>query len=681
MCNCAFMAKPIEWTQDINSITLTLELKRTTKPKINVNVYSNMVKISIPDRNWITFIDLNNRVNFTEFKDFSYDGNSLSLCLRKEIPAIWDSLEPDNVSKEELKAKRQAAMKEKEDSENLKLKKIVEIREDINSKALDNKLDQDREHRNEIERAKNEEKTRAIEAVIDIKKEKVEEVDVDEPLFSETDKARLANKIGGQYQHTQASVRQAPNEPIQMTFTKKVYPHLAMRDKYLFEPPKPRKSELDKDTDAVDVLWLKDKGDEFLRNKDFDSALRAYNEALKAKPDMLGSIANKSLLLLMKGDMEGSLDLVEYFERVFSELSMNEKNYTNNRRIKDVIAKRKIFLLMNMGKTPEALQSLKRFSKEETIINEDIGEEELTKMKHKGVKLEEDSKSLELRIRSNKVKQQADIEFSSKNYSLAVNLYEQALDIDASNEKAISNLAQLYIKQCHADKALEVLEKLAVLVNNYKSQFSSLEVESNFKTFLTKLYMRYIKVYKMTNQRDRIKEFCKALLKLDEHSNFVKRELKELKINENKSKYFELKDAFKNLLANKEYREALAILKQSSEFIEFEDDPVEVICLNLNKTVCYNALGSHYETIGETLKSFKMIRNLESNILNKELRLKYEQNKAKLKDLEIRLYVRRANAFVQTGQFVSAKQDLEKAKALDPDNAEILGLLETVNKA
>ena len=678
--NRAIMSKPIEWTQDMNSLTLAVEVKRTTKSKLNVTVYPTMVKISIPERNWIAFVDLSARVNYAETRDFDYNGQFLSLYLRKESPGIWGSLEPDSLSREELRERRQQAMQEREEYEAGKFKRIDQVREDLSQKALDNRIEQDRERRHEVERAKDEEKQKAIEAISSTREQPEEGIeDKGMQLFSDADRMRLASRTADQ-RHAQTAVRRTANEPVQLTFTKKVYPHLAMRDKYLFEPPKPKRSEFDKD-EKVDALWLKDKGDEFLRNKDFESALRAYNETLKAKPDFLGCIANKSLLLLMNGDIKGSFDLIEYFERVYNELSTNEQNYTVNRRIRDVMIKRKVFLLMNKGQTVEATRVTAELSKGEVLLHDEISEEELQALKAKAEELNSDSKAIACRNESNAIKQEGDRAFALSKHSEAMELYYKALEVDGANEKAMSNLAQLYLRQGDFERALEVLDRLRPLAEAYRSQFASLQHDSPFRAFIEKLYMRYVRVYKALGQMDKAKESCRALLKIDPQSSFVKRELKALQAIDNKNRYFELKEEFKQLFKQGEYREALAKLKYSTELLEFEDDPVETLCLGLNKILCYNQLASHYETISETIRAFKLLRNLESNLLNKELRLKYEQNKARLREIEIRLYARRANALAQTGQYVSARQDLEQAKLLDPDNSEVLQLLNTINNA
>ena len=45
-------------------------------------------------------------------------------------------------------------------------------------------------------------------------------------------------------------------------------------------------------------MWLHDKGNEFLRKKDYKSAMNAYDEVLKIEKDYLPTLANISLIHL-----------------------------------------------------------------------------------------------------------------------------------------------------------------------------------------------------------------------------------------------------------------------------------------------------------------------------------------------------------------------------------------------
>lgn len=72
---------------------------------------------------------------------------------------------------------------------------------------------------------------------------------------------------------------------MQLKFTEKVFPHLAARDHQVSEAPFPKNKQTGtKDQDPnnnQNPLWLKDKGDDFYRNKDYYSAINAYDTAFR----------------------------------------------------------------------------------------------------------------------------------------------------------------------------------------------------------------------------------------------------------------------------------------------------------------------------------------------------------------------------------------------------------------
>ena len=80
----------------------------------------------------------------------------------------------------------------------------------------------------------------------------------------------------------------------QLSFTEKVYPHLAMREKFLKKIPEPKNSTAAQ-KEKFNYLFYKDKGDEFLRQEDLEGAIEAYTVSLDLKPDHLPVLVNRSL--------------------------------------------------------------------------------------------------------------------------------------------------------------------------------------------------------------------------------------------------------------------------------------------------------------------------------------------------------------------------------------------------
>ncbi len=101
-----------------------------------------------------------------------------------------------------------------------------------------------------------------------------------------------------------------------MPFTEKVYPHVAMRETHLKEAPMPKvkKTTGEKAGDDIEQknpLWLKDKGDEFVKNKDFYSAINAYTQAHKLDNNFIQCIANRTVCNMHLFNYEEVLNDVE----------------------------------------------------------------------------------------------------------------------------------------------------------------------------------------------------------------------------------------------------------------------------------------------------------------------------------------------------------------------------------
>lgn len=88
-------------------------------------------------------------------------------------------------------------------------------------------------------------------------------------------------------------------------FTKKPFRGIAMRDHL---PAKKAEIEKGKRPDSVlNPLYLKKKADEFIKNKDYYSAITAYNSIEKADPTLLLAISNRIICHMKLFNFEEAL--------------------------------------------------------------------------------------------------------------------------------------------------------------------------------------------------------------------------------------------------------------------------------------------------------------------------------------------------------------------------------------
>ena len=91
-----------------------------------------------------------------------------------------------------------------------------------------------------------------------------------------------------------------------------MYPGVATRDYHYTEPPMPKNSvplpPSQGDLENKNPLWLKDKGDRFMKDKNYLSAIEAYNEALKIDSKHTKSLMNRSLAHMKRFNTDGCLN-------------------------------------------------------------------------------------------------------------------------------------------------------------------------------------------------------------------------------------------------------------------------------------------------------------------------------------------------------------------------------------
>jgi dyslexia susceptibility 1 candidate gene 1 protein len=76
--------------------------------------------------------------------------------------------------------------------------------------------------------------------------------------------------------------------------------------------------------------------------------------------------------------------------------------------------------------------------------------------------------------------------------------------------------------------------------------------------------------------------------------------------------------------------------------------------------------------VSAALRGLKIIRSFKNRVIawGDGLKLSKEERQ-KLKDFEVRFLIRRSNAYLQQAQVFNAKNDLEEALKLDPDNVQL----------
>jgi tetratricopeptide (TPR) repeat protein len=197
--------------------------------------------------------------------------------------------------------------------EEMKLKKKAERA----NRAINERIEQDDIIRNQINSKLNLEKENALKSIFNQEeKENSNTVNMKQVRSSgvSSKEGKLINSIEQAHKLKDMSIRQIPKNKskIELKFTEKVYPHLAMREKFLKKLPDPKpKNEKSNKKDEHNFLFYKDKGDEFLHKGDIEGAIEAYNICLELNEDCVKAIVNKSLANFRKLDYPECLNDIE----------------------------------------------------------------------------------------------------------------------------------------------------------------------------------------------------------------------------------------------------------------------------------------------------------------------------------------------------------------------------------
>lgn len=109
-------------------------------------------------------------------------------------------------------------------------------------------------------------------------------------------------------------IRKMPEQSskVELKFSEKVFPHLAMREKFLkkLPDPKPKNANGGK-RDEHNYLFYKDKGDEFLRRGDLDGAVEAFSVSLELNGECLRALVNRGLAHFRRFDYGASVEDID----------------------------------------------------------------------------------------------------------------------------------------------------------------------------------------------------------------------------------------------------------------------------------------------------------------------------------------------------------------------------------
>ena len=806
------MNNDIEWEQDMSSVTVRVPVKRSAAEKISLTVYSCFIKISTVDNSVSRTVDLSEPVRMDGYT-WSYSNGEVVAKLLKTKVGIWGSLMPRDVTKGRLRELREQSIKELEAFNEQVAREKAQRQDSMVKQSSEIRWQLEKEQREGLVQMKQKEKSDAIECILgpdttdlvtpelgletnaaksiscpvnNVQKEEsghldqlngyhdggdkapeklgicnssnVDDIEVDHTeslnqIVSVNELGRIA-KLSSNPARTD-SIRSF-DAPVELKFTERVFPGVAMREQHLLQAPNPQSSKNPPKREGMTFEELLEKIRFFIREGDLGSASSAITEARKLQENDPLCTLNMITVHLRRADLslaESEIKRAEAqirdhpqktlylaflkirqiaFLALSNELPRAKELYLEalaaddrlekvGRADIDLLDKRILsneFLegssltpgdnvttgkprrvdrnnneCVNRKLSPETNMSRREVKEAITDLPGDHSNGDKETAFEVNCQTEEPS-SYQSPTKAAQEGNQPNVEIAKEQVSLKEFGVEESerfnqelspvirtLEIDPSNERAWNRLGVYHQSQTNHAMASKCVRK-ALSTTECLVQRKGLDVESlAFKSSLMAeeiVRLRDLDVEVLEQRGDlqevieRIKETKRMYGTLGRSSETERRVRRKLRLEE----YNRSLARLRVLASDGRIEEALEEAQRAERVIRNTGEPVEYIRLVTNKTSLLTHLGRFSEVVAETGNGLRAMDNLEGNVIDEGMRRQFLDSKDLLKELKVRLLIRRANALVNQEQWISARKDLEAAQTTAPENQEITDLLE-----
>ena len=510
----------------------------------------------------------------------------------------------------------------------------------------------------------------------DKKKPKEQPLKIESPMvqsnnFQNTLKALLDKKEREEEKEKNPPEQNPTNirkqETIKVNLTKKLIPTFSARESLSKEPPYPKskkyvpeKNYLGQEIDEKNPIWAKQRGDNFYNNKDYSSAINAYNNALNLDPNFHKVLLNRGTCHMCLGEFDKALNDFNKAIDLINSIDKKERSDAFYDRI-NVKALSKIY----------AIYALRQeYQKALDIINEKLLLKEhafpFIIPEDKWKKIEKDKKLIESRMNNEKLKEEGDNFLREKKLEKAEIVYKKILDIEPDNERVLSNLSMIYLFQGKHDEVIRICTKILQIFSKFKER---IKIKNMNNLFEIKILLRRAKCYEIKNEMESAQKDVESIEKLSITNPNVLKEIKEIK---DKLK-IHVVDTYKQRanehLQKQEFSEALNYYNKAIDVVKFSNiyNKIELVKILLNRTSCLIKLTQYdntlieFERILNILSKQKAIADIQSNIILGD----------EVKKLEFATLAKRAFVYTINNKIEDAIKDYNRALELRPGDIKI----------
>ena len=454
---------------------------------------------------------------------------------------------------------------------------------------------------------------------------------------------------------------------IKVNLTKKMIPTFAARESLAKEPPYPKskkyvpeKNYLGQEIDEKNPIWAKQRGDNFYNNKDYRSAINAYNNALDLDPTFHKVLINRGTAFMCLGEFDLALSDFNKAINLINEIDKKERSDAFYDRI-NVKALSKIY----------AVYALRQeYQKALDIINEKLLLKEhafpFIIPEEKWKKIEKDKFLIESRMKNEILKEKGDKVLREKKLEDAEKIYKEILDIEPENERVLSNLSMVYLFQGKYDEVIQICSKILGIFQRFKEK---IKIKNMNNLFEIKVLLRRAKCYEIKNEMFKAQKDIESIEKLSISNPNVLKEVKEIKDKLKIHVVDSYKQSANEHLAKQEFSEALDYYNKAIEVVKFSNiyNKIDLVKILLNRTSClikltqYDNTFIEFERILNILSKQKAIADIQSNIILSE----------EVKKLEFATLVKRGYVYSINNKIEEAIKDYNRALELKPGDIKI----------
>ena len=456
-------------------------------------------------------------------------------------------------------------------------------------------------------------------------------------------------------------------ETVTVNLTKKLIPTFAARESLAKEPPYPKskkyvpeKNYLGQEIDDRNPIWTKERADNFYKNKDFKSAINAYNKALELDPSFHKCLLNRGTSFMRLGEFENALNDFNKTLELISNLDEKEKIDVFYDKI-NVRALTKIYAVYALKQ--EYQKSLEIINNK-LLIKENAFPYIISNEMWK--KIEDDKILITNRMENEKLKKNGDKFLNEKQYEKAEEIYNKILNNEPFNERVLSNISLIYLYQEKYENVIECCSKILKIFSQFKEKIN---LKNTNNLFEIKILLRRAKCYEILNDMQNAEKDIEKIEKLEITNNQI---LKDIKLIKDKLKIHVVntyKEKANELLQKSNFSEALEFYDKAINVIKFSNiyNKIDLVKILLNRSACLIKLNQYektfelFEKIFNILSKQKAIADIQSNIVLSN----------EVKKLQFLTYVKRAFVYSINNKIDDAIKDYENALLLKPEDIKI----------